>query len=149
MNISLNTSVAQGPVTKQTVSARAEPYRPVPEHQPDGTDVQKKGPMDRLAAATNRAQRRVKGVIDQDSLTTRQSMALDKVQRRFDRMTERLKGAVEDGGAGRAEFYEGLDIVYGKLRESLDAILSASDRPAVSKDRHPEQITGLTINRLG
>jgi len=149
MNISLSSSVSQGPVTKQTLSTKAQEFRPVAADHSDGTHVEKKGPMDRLAAASNRSQRRIKGVIDQDSLTTRQSMALDKVQRRFDRMTERLRSAVENGGADRAEFYEGLDIVYGKLRESLDAILAASDKPTVSSDRHPEQITGLTINKLG
>lgn len=149
MNISLSTSVAQGPVTTRQLPSRAQEQVPPAQEHPGPHQTSKKNPLARVAAATERNQRRVKGAMSEQQLSTRQSMALDKVQQRFDNMTKRLQQAVETGGADRSGLRQGLDIVYGKLRDSLSDILAASDGPTVSKHRHPEEITGLTLNKLG
>lgn len=147
MNTSLSTSVAQQSVTSRPLQSRPVSYRPAPtEHDgPEKTDH--KQPLERVGQAAKRAHRRIKGVIQEDQLSTRQSQALDKVQMRFDRMTKRLQQAVSEGGADRSGLHEGLDIVYGKLRDSLGDIL-ANGKHAPSGKRHPEELTGLTLNKI-
>lgn len=156
MQLSLRTSLPAQPATQAAARpsvrlagrGREAAGTPRPAAEAPATDAPRpKKPLARVAQAAERAQRRVRGTIDESTLTERQSQALDKVQRRFERMTGRLQQAVESGGADRAGLHDGLDKVYGRLREALTDILAAGDGLPVADRRLPAELTGLTLDR--
>jgi hypothetical protein len=148
MQISHSTAGVPGGVQPAASGGRAPRVESNPPAQAAGpaepTDPPQTTLVERMAGDVRRARRRIDAVVDDGSLSKRQAMALDKVERRFERMSKRLAGAVEDGGVARDGIHRGLDIVYGKLRGALtDILANGRGDPGAT---HGAELTGLVVD---
>jgi hypothetical protein len=103
---------------KPSASLAAEQRAPLPEAPRPTLDEE-------LAKSVQRVGARIAAAVDTGSLTPRQAQALSEVQQDFEQQMGRLAQAMHEDGVSRHELNDGMSKVYGSLRESLNAILSA------------------------